>query len=188
MSQHSQNTKAIVINIKNNKENNLLLTLLTPNLGKISIYATGAKSLKSSRSSSIQLGNILQISLTYKNNFYSLSESQSQLSFLQIDHKLITLNLLFYFLEVLKNFAPENEPATKLFDLSAKAIDSLYQNQWPKFIKYQIEILNSLGFGAPANLQQNYIDKNYQLAQQQLVIFFESILEKPLFSRKLLTK
>lgn len=188
MSQHSQNTKAIVINIKNNKENNLLLTLLTQNLGKINVYAAGAKSIKSSRSSSLQLGNIITVSILQKNNYYWLSESQSQLSFLQIDHQLVNLNLLFYFLEVLKNFAPENEPSPDLFNLSSLAITSLYKNQWPKFIKYQIEILNTLGFGAPPDLQQNYLDKNYQLAQQQLILYFESILQKPLASHKLLTK
>lgn len=188
MSQHSQNTQAVVINIKNNKENNLLLTLLTPSLGKIYVYASGAKSIKSSRSSSLQLGNIVKVSLYQKNNHYWLTECQSTLSFLQIDHQLIQLNLLFYFLEILKNFAPENEGSPELFELSASAITSLYNNHWPKFIKTQIEILNTLGFGAPADLQQNYLNKDYQLAQQQLILYFESILQKPLFSHKLLTK
>lgn len=188
MSQHSQNTEAIVINIKNNKENNLLLTLLTPKLGKIYVYASGAKSIKSSRSSSLQLGNLIKATILQKNNIYWLSESQSQLSFLQIDHQLVSLNLLFYFLEILKNFAPENESSPDLFKLSSLAITSLYNNHWPKFIKYQIEILNSLGFGSSYDIQQNYIEKKYQLVQQQLILYFESILEKPLFSHKLLTK
>lgn len=188
MSQHQQNTQAIVVNTKNNKENNLFVSLLTPNLGKIHSYATGVKSIKSSRATSIQIGNIIKVSLNHKNNFYTIGECQTTLSFLQKDHQLIQLNLLFYFLEILKNFAPENEPSPELFKLSSLAITSLYNNQWPKFIKCQIEILNSLGFGAPADLQQNYLNKNYQLAQQQLIIYFESILQKPLYSHKLLTK
>lgn len=188
MSQQSLNTTAIVINTKNNQENNLLVTLLTPNLGKIIVRASGAKSIKSKRSPNLQLGNIIKVSLYQKNNHYWLTECQSSLSFLQIDHQLIQLNLLFYFLEILKNFAPENESLPELFKLSSQAINSLYQNSWPKFIKIQIEILNTLGFGAPTDLQQNYLNKNYQLAQQQLILYFESILQKPLFSHKLLTK
>lgn len=188
MSQHSQNLEAIVINTKDNKESNILVTLLTPNLGKIYVYASGAKSIRSSRLSNLMLGNIVKVSLQQKNNHYWVSEAVAKLSFLQIDHQLVSLNLLFYFLEVLKNFAPENESSPELFELSSLAITSLYNNHWPKFIKYQIEILNSLGFGAPADLHQNYLDKNYQQAQQQLILYFESILQKPLASHKLLTK
>ncbi len=188
MSQFSVNTKAIVINLINSSENDILVTLLTQDLGKIKVYASGAKSIKSSRNHNLQLGNIVNVSLYQKNNFYWLKECHSTLSFLQKDHQLIQLNLLFYFLEILKNFAPENEPSPKLFELSSLVITSLYHNQWPKFIKYQINILNIIGFGTPKDLQQNYLDKKYQIAQQQLILYFESILEKPLASHKLLTK
>ncbi len=188
MSQSSLNTEAIIINTKDNHEKNLQITLLTPNLGKIICLASGAKSIKSVRAQSLQLGNIVRVSLYQKNNYYWLTESQSILSFLQKDHQLIQLSLLFYFLEILKNFTSENESSPKLFDLSTQAITSLYHNQWPKFINQQIKILNTLGFGAPLDLQQNYDNKNYQLAQQQLILYFESILQKPLASHKLLTK
>lgn len=188
MSQSSLNIQAIIVNTKDNKEKNLSVTILTPNLGKIYAYATGAKSINSSRSANLQLGNIVKISLFQKYNSYWITECQSTLSFLQKDHQLIQLNLLFYFLEILKNFAPENEISLKLFDLSSQTITALYNNNWPQFIKKQIEILNTLGFGAPADLQENYINKDYQLAQQQLIIYFESILQKPLASHKLLTK
>ena len=188
MSQSSINTKAIVINIKNNREKDLTVTLLTPNLGKINVIASGAKSIKSTRSQSLQLGNIVKISLYQKINYYWLTESNSTLSFLQKNHQLIQLNLLFYFLEIIKNFAPEQEISAQLFELSSLAITSLYNNQWPKFISYQIKILDTLGFGTPKELLINYKNKEYQLAQQQLIIYFESILEKPLASHKLLTK
>jgi len=188
VSQFSINSKAIIVNIRNSREKDIQITILTPNLGKINVVAAGAKSIKSVRSQSLQLGNIVSVSLYQKNNFYWLTESQSILSFLQKDHQLVQLNLLFYFLEIIKNFAPESESSPVLFELSATAITSLYNNQWPKFIKNQIDILNTLGFGAPLDLQQNYLDKNYQLAQQQLILYFESILQKPLASHKLLTK
>jgi len=188
VSQQSFNTRAIVVNLKNNQEKNLHITLLTPTLGKIVTLAVGAKSLKSSRNQSLQLGNIVNVSLYQKNNYYWLTECQSIISFLQINHQLIQLNLLFYFLEIIKNFAPQNEASPQLFELSSAAISSLYHNHWPKFIKNQIDILNTLGFGAPDTLQQNYFDKNYQLAQQQLILYFESILQKPLASHQLLTK
>ena len=188
MSQQSFNTRAIVVNTKDNREKNLQVTLLTPNLGKIVTIATGAKSFKSTRNQSLQLGNIVNISLYQKNNLYWLTECQSVISFLQINHQLIQLSLLFYFLEIIKNFATENEASPQLFELSSAAITSLYHNRWPQFIKNQIDILNTLGFGAPDTLQQNYVDKNYQLAQQQLILYFESILQKPLASHQLLTK
>jgi len=188
VSQSTINSPAIIVNLRNNRENDLQVTILTPNLGKIIVYAKGAKSIKSVRAQALQLGNITKVSIYQKNNIYWLTECNSQLSFLQKDHQLIQLSLLFYFLEIIKNFSPENEYIDSLFVLSSVAITALYNNNWPKFIKSQIDILDILGFGVPTNLKQNYINKDYQLVQQQLIIYFESIIQKPLASHKLLTK
>ena len=55
-----QSTVGIVINKKTIKETDLLVTLLTPKNGKIIALAKGAKNIKSSRLSSLQLGNIIR--------------------------------------------------------------------------------------------------------------------------------
>ena len=78
-----QSTECIVINRKNSKEIDSLITLLTPQNGKIVALAKGAKNIKSSRLGSLQLGNIIKAHLYQKNDFSWISETQTIHQFLQ---------------------------------------------------------------------------------------------------------
>ena len=75
-------TEAIVVNLQNRGEKDILVTLLTPNHGKIFVKAAGVKSIKSSRGANLQLGNIAKISLRQNNGIYWLSECLATDSFL----------------------------------------------------------------------------------------------------------
>jgi len=99
----SFSTEAIVVNLQNRGEKDILVTFLTPNHGKIIVKAAGVKSIKSSRGANLQLGNITNISLRQNNGIYWLSECLATNSFMFEQKKLIQLNLLFYFLEIVKN-------------------------------------------------------------------------------------
>lgn len=179
-------TEAIVVNLQNRGEKDILVTLLTPNHGKIFVKAAGVKSIKSSRGANLQLGNIAKISIHSSNNYFWITECQATHSFLFNKKKLIQLNLLFYFLEVVKNFAPENESSPKIFFLAKEIIRQLSENHLIPFISRQIDFLEALGFGIPQNIRQNLIAKKYHLVQNELISYFESILEKPLQSKRLL--
>ena len=60
---HYKSTLGIVINKKTTKESDLLITLLTPKMGKIVAIAKGAKNIKSSRLGNLQLGNTIKAQL-----------------------------------------------------------------------------------------------------------------------------
>jgi DNA repair protein RecO len=179
-------TKAIVISRKSQQEKNISLTLLTPNLGKIYAIATGAKSIKSRRQGSLQPGNIINVHLFPKEKFFLITEVETTNSFLLFKKNLIQLNLLFCILEIVRNVSSENEPSLPLFSNIESIILSLQENHLYSFLNNQIKLLNLLGFGIPSGINQNLLDKKYHQVQQQLLNYFESILEKPLFSRKLL--
>ena len=78
-------TVGIVINKKTSKESDLLITILTPKLGKIVALAKGAKNIKSSRLGNLQLGNTIKVQLYQKNDFTWISESQNLIPFMQTD-------------------------------------------------------------------------------------------------------
>ncbi|MEK7527741.1 MAG: DNA repair protein RecO [Patescibacteria group bacterium] len=179
-------TEAIVVNLQNRGEKDILVTLLTPNHGKIFVKAAGVKSIKSSRGANLQLGNIAKISLRQNNGIYWLSECLATDSFLFHKKKLIQLNLLFYFLEIVKNFTPENESSPKIFFLAKEIITNLSSDHLVPFISRQIDFLEALGFGIPDNIRQNLTLKKYHLVQKDLISYFENILEKPLQSKRLL--
>jgi DNA repair protein RecO len=179
-------TEAIVVNLQNRGEKDILVTLLTPIYGKILVKAAGVKSIKSSRGANLQLGNIVKVSLRQHNGIYWLSECLATDSFLFNKKKLIQLNLLFYFLEIIKNFTPENERSPKIFFLAKEIVLNLSSDHLVPFISRQIDFLETLGFGIPENIRQNLSAKKYYLVQINLISYFENILQKPLQSKRLL--
>ena len=180
-----QNTIGIVINKKTVKETDLLITLLTPKNGKIIALAKGAKNIKSSRLSSLQLGNTIKAQLYQKNDFLWLSETKTITPFLQSEKNLTQINLLFYFLEILNRLIAENQQIENIYQISQEIIDAINQNQLNRYIKNEIVFLKTLGFGVPNEINFYFQKKDYKTTQQLIKRFFESIIEKPLESNKL---
>lgn len=180
-----QNTIGIVINKKTVREVDLLVTLLTPKQGKVVALAKGAKNIKSSRLSSLQLGNIIKVQLYQKNDYLWLSEAQTIVPFLLNEKKLTQLNLLFYFLEILNRLIAENQQIENIYQISQEIIDSINKNQLNRYIKNEIIFIETLGFGIPNEINQYFKKNDYRTTQQLIKGFFESIIEKPLESNKL---
>jgi DNA repair protein RecO (recombination protein O) len=180
-----QKTVGIVIKSKSIKESDLLVTLLTPHLGKITVLAKGAKNIRSSRLGTLQLGNIVKTNLYRKNDFLWLSESTVISHFMQIPKKLTQLNLLFYFLELLNYFIADNQQIDGIYQISENLITSINKNQLDQFIKYEIQFVQILGFGLPDDIQATFNSKDYISCQKYIKTFLESIIEKPLMSNQL---
>lgn len=180
-----QNTIAIVINKRKTKENDLLITLLTPKLGKITTLAKGAQNIKSRRIGSLQLGNTIKAQLYQKNDFIWLSECQTTDPFLQTNKNLIQINLLFYFLEILNKLIAENQQIENIYQISQKIINSINKNQLKSYIKNEILFMKTLGFGVPPEINKYFEKGDYKTTQQLIKKFFESVIEKPLESNKL---
>lgn len=178
-------TIGIVINKRTSKEADLVITLLTPRIGKIVALAKGAKSIKSSRLGNLQLGNIIKVQLYQKNNFFWISETQNISSFLQTNKNLAQLNLLFYFLEIVNQFVAENQQIERMFDISQNIITAINKNYIHQYIQNEIYFLETLGFGLPVDIKENFNNKDYKTSQKLIKRFFESIIEKPLESNKL---
>jgi DNA repair protein RecO (recombination protein O) len=183
--EHFQNTLGIVIKTKTVKESDILVTLLTPQLGKITALAKGAKNIKSSRLGSLQLGNIIKANLYKKNDFLWLSESTTLSQFLHTKKNLTQLNLLFYILEILNLVIAENQQLPDVYETSEKIITAINHNHLAEFIKYEIKLINILGFGLPEEINKSFKQKNYINSQKLIKRHLESIIEKPLESNKL---
>jgi DNA repair protein RecO len=182
---HFQNTLGIVIKTKTVKESDIRVTLLTPNLGKISCLAKGAKNIKSSRLGSLQLGNIIKAHLYQKNDFLWLSESTTVSQFLRHKKNLTQLNLLFYILEILNLVIAENQQLPDVYETSEKIITAINNNHLAEFIKYEIKLVNILGFGLPEEINESFKQQDYINSQKLIKRHLESIIEKPLQSNKL---
>ena len=178
-------TLALVINKKTVQENDLLVTLLTPAMGKVTAKAAGAKNIKSSRLSTLQLGNVIKAHLYEKNGYYWLSETQTISSFLHHPKSLTQHNLLFYFLEFINLLVAENQHTEGLYEIAVNMVTAINDNAVKTYIKNEIELVRLLGFGVPPEIQKNYEAADYKSCQRYLKNFLEAIIEKKLESNKL---
>ena len=120
--EHYRSTLGIVIKKNSYQESDYFITLLTPNMGKISCLAKGVKSIKSSRLGSLQLGNIVKVHLYTKDSFMWLSEAQTVEPFLQDNKSLTQLNLLFYILEIVNHFIADNQVIDGIYPIVTELI------------------------------------------------------------------
>lgn len=184
MSRYS-NTIGIVINKRKVHESDLLITLLTPNKGKILALAKGVQNIKSNRLGSLQLGNTIKAQIYTKNENAWISEAQSVTQFLQKEKSLTQINLLFYFLEILNHFIADNQQIEGVFPISQKIIQAINQNKFKNYILNEMNFIKILGFGLPPEIEKYYEKEDYRTAQNLIKTFLESIIEKPLESNKL---
>jgi len=182
---HYLNTPGIVIKKNRSRDSDIQITLLTPKHGKIQALAKGAQSIKSSRLSTLQLGNIIKASIYQNKQRNWLSESITITPFLSTTKSLTQYNLLFYFLEMINRFIAENQQIEEMFQISQDLIMSINSNNFDKFISQEILLLENLGFGVPPQIREAYQNKKYPECQKLIKIFIESIIEKPLQSNQL---
>ena len=178
-------TLAIVINKKKIREADLLITLLTPDQGKILALAKGVQNIKSNRLGSLQLGNTVKVQLYTKNENTWISEAQTVSQFLLKEKVLTQVNLLFYFLEILNHFIAENQHIEGVFLISQKIIQSINENKFQNYIQNEMNFIRILGFGLPQEIEKYYQKEDYRTAQNLIKNYLENIIEKPLESNKL---
>lgn len=179
------NTIAVVINKRRQKEGDLLITLFTPNLGKIRCIAKGVQSLKSRRLGHLEIGSIIKTSLYEKNSYYWISESESISSFLRTSSSLSQINMLFYFLEIVNTLLPIEQNQPELYQIIVNVVEAISLNHFSIFIQQEILFLEKLGYGIPIDITNSFLNKDYKNTQLLIKRYCESIIEKPLKSSTL---
>lgn len=179
------NDKAIVLSLKKTAELDLNISLYCLKLGKIYAKAKGASKITSSRLSTLQAGNTVQVFIHEKNSIHWISQTKPISSFLTKSKSLTQMNLLFYLLELCYRIIPASQPNNLVFSQIEEAIQAIDNNQIGKFIQKEINIVNLLGYGTPVSVSQAVANLDAKQAHHLLKNYIESILERPLESQKL---
>lgn len=180
-----QSGQGIVIKKTTVHDSDYIVTILTPDNGKIFCLAKGVKNIKSHRLGSLELGNIVKISTYSKDNYTWLSESQTTFPFLQSDKSLTQLNLLFYVLEIINHFLAENQQIEGVYQTVENLIKAISQNSFNELVLQEINLIEALGFGTPPEISQSFSSNDLPTTQKLIRRYLESIIEKPLQSSKL---
>lgn len=188
------NTEAIIIKRRNFGEADRVLTVLTPNYGKIQVRAPGVRKITSRRSSHIELLNLTLLTL-YKSSHSFLpivTEARMEEAFLPIKRTLLKVGLAYYICELIDSLCPQSQENRKVFFLvrntlfilsnyslgsngtASDAVESMQQSSNEAIDYFEDELLVTLGF----------LPKQHKLVDKRA--FIESILEKKLRTRRLL--
>jgi DNA repair protein RecO (recombination protein O) len=140
-------TEGIIIKRINFKEADLILKILTPDLGKIDVIAKGARRIKSKMAGSLELFYINNFMLAEGKTFNVLCSAQTIERHLFLRESLEKLGKAFYIAEIIDKFIPEGEKNKKAYLELCLALLGLKDNHDLATQLFEIKMLKHLGYG-----------------------------------------
>lgn len=123
-----------------------MLTVLTKNLGKITVIARGVRKITSRRAGNVELLNLVKLGL-FKGKGYTLTEAQSIETFPRIKSNLAVSAAGFHILELIDKLLPENDPNPAVYDLVREILQEFEQNPRQVILRaFEIKLLKLTGF------------------------------------------
>lgn len=143
-------TKGIVIGVANSADNDKVLTILTPDLGKISAFCKGAKKSKSALLNSTEYLAFSEI-IIYKsaNDNYSINSAEVIEVFYNLRIDIEKLNYATTISKIIYDVTQENEPAGEILQLFLNTLYILSEtnkNMDLVLSIFEIRLLAIIGF------------------------------------------
>lgn len=116
------NTQGIVLRASKYKENDLILTVFTRKLGKVSVLAKGAKRNKSSLLATSQPLSYSNYTLRKYGTMYKVSQTDIIKSFYNISYNIEAFSYATYITKLVEDSIFENQTNNRLFILLAQTL------------------------------------------------------------------
>ncbi|MCD7945422.1 MAG: DNA repair protein RecO [Clostridiales bacterium] len=142
-------TRAIVLREVNYKESDKILTVLTPDLGKITVQARGCRKKRSGLSAACQLLVWSEMTLAEFRGRWTVTEAEVELEFRTLRSDLEKLALGSYFAEVLDSVVQEEAPPGELLSLLLNclyALDRLDKSPAQVKAAFELRAVSLAGF------------------------------------------
>lgn len=142
-------TEAIVLKKKNLPSNDVLITFLTQDFGKVATLAKGARSLNSRRQPHLQTGNLIGIMLHESKERYYLQETVLISAFSQIKSNDKKIGSVYFFLHIIDRLLPEQEPEPRIYEHTKQFLANLSRStdiRTDLLERYLNEIMRILGY------------------------------------------
>lgn len=174
-------TEGIIIRRHNFRDADRILTVLTPNHGKIAVRASGIRRIPSRRSPHVELLNHCVLTLYSARGFPILTEALTIDSFAGIKEDLPKIGLAYHLCELVDGLCPENQENPAVFNLLKVTLTRLsIEGDANRLVNnFQTELLQLLGFWN----KQEFLTERVDLDN-----FVENILERKLKSKAIFTK
>lgn len=165
----SEKLHGFVLKRSNFGEADKILTVFSVEKGKAKLVAKGIRKIKSRRAPHLELFNLVELVIHNGKTFNIVTEAKT-ISTLKPDLK--TTGYLFFVSEVLDKLLPEDQPHQEIYNSLVDILPTLSENTVKKFV---VEILWELGYLPRGDYPKLGVST-----------FVESIIEKPLKSKKFL--
>ncbi len=178
MPHHSSSTDAIVLKRTSVGESDRIVTLLTPEQGKLTCVAKGIRKLTSSQRAYLEPGNLVSIYLIETSGMPILTQTKLKNDFSPAKRDLQRLKQLTQVLEIVDRLFPEGVAEVELFETIIQILAQLSQ---PKvhFLQLQeqlCQVLVQMGY-------QHLSDTPYT----SVIEYVASVADRPLHSFDYLT-
>jgi DNA repair protein RecO (recombination protein O) len=194
-------TEGIIIKRRNFGEADRILTVLTPNYGKLQIKASGVRRITSRRSAHVELLNNAQLGLYKGNGFPILTEARMIEDFSSLKNDFNKIGLAYHLCELVDGLCPDNQEQREVYELLKKTLHALCysaaatfdveqreESPLPVLIHdFEVELLSLLGYW---NKQEEtpFVLRDAPIASNATSAYIESIIERRLKSRKIFSK
>ena len=145
-------TDGMIINEVKYGEGNKILTVLTPEYGKIQVGANGIRSFKSKNSAGCSLFGYSYFVLRERREIYSLSSAESINKFYNIQKDVEKIAIASYFCELLCNVTRQAMPADGILKLALNTMFYLSKHNNYKHVKPVFELRLMLEAGLAPNV------------------------------------
>ncbi|MBE6984121.1 MAG: DNA repair protein RecO [Ruminococcaceae bacterium] len=142
-------TEGIVLRETEYKDNDKLLTVLTKDLGKITVKAVGVKSQRSRLKAACQLLSFSEMTLLEHQGRYTLTEGSTKEMFTQLRNDIELLYLATYFAQVCDAVAQEDDPNPEILSLLLNCLYALTKLKKPQLLVkavFELRLMCIVGF------------------------------------------
>ncbi|MFH1244328.1 MAG: DNA repair protein RecO [bacterium] len=162
--------EGIIINRQVVKDSDRFLTIFTKEMGKISVYARGIRSITSKRGSQLDLFSHIKFELIEQHDRRTLTSVELLDGHHVSKDKLENISRLFQIGELIDALLPEDDPHPDVYALLKTALTHLHRFATPDYLyRFKKKLLLLLGYG---NFENRDID-----------VFIDSLLMRPLRAR-----
>lgn len=146
-------TDGLVIKETTIRDNDRIITIITRDLGVITAFVRGVKSIKSKRGSSTSLLSFSNFNLDAKGDTYTVTEASVNKVFFGAGSDIITLTVAQYFCELCNVFRPYENESEEFLRLILNSLHFLTENKRsPELIKAITELRVAVIAGYAPNL------------------------------------
>lgn len=127
--QRSEKIKGLVVRTVDIGESDRMLTVLTGELGKLSVYGSGVRSIKSHRLNSTQLFCYSEMTLQVRSDRYYLGEVTPIEDFYALREDIVRLSLAQYVADAVSTLTVEGEDQSEILRLTLNTLYLLASGQ-----------------------------------------------------------